>query len=95
MHVTHRDGGNKIAVEQRSAGERQPAAANDARFIRLRERRSKRLDLMRLLALVARKRAGQRIKQQQLAMLAHLAGQIVMAQPDRELGQRLRYLCRH
>ena len=95
MDVAHRHGGNQIAVEQRRAGERQPAAADDAGFVRLRERRRERRDLMGLLALVARERAGQRIEQQRLAMLAHLSGQIVMAQPGRELGQRLRYLCRH
>jgi hypothetical protein len=77
MHVAHGDGGDQVAVEERRAGEREPVAADHARFLRLCERRGERRNLVRLLALMAGERAGERVKEHQLAVLAHLLRQSV------------------
>ena len=87
MHVAHGGGGDQIAVEQRRAGERQAAAADDAGLAGLRERVRQRRELMGFLALVAGQRAGERIEQQILAMLPHALRQVVVAQRGRELRQ--------
>src|SRR6516164_4844889 len=46
-------------------------------------------ELVRLLAAVARKRAGQRVEQEALAVLADLRGEIPVLQRGREAGQDL------
>jgi hypothetical protein len=86
VHVAHRDRGDQIAVEQRGAHERQRRAADHARFRSLRQRRCQTPDLIGLFALVTRERAGERIQDQVLAMLAGPLGQIVVAQPGGEVG---------
>jgi hypothetical protein len=69
--VAHGDGGDEKAVEQGCAGERQPITADHAGLVRLRERRGQRRDLPGFLAALACNRAGERIEQQVLALLAH------------------------
>src|SRR5262249_54107058 len=64
-------------------------AADDARLVRLPQRRGERGELLRLLAAVAGDRAGERIEQEVLAMIASALRNILVLQRCRETGQRL------
>jgi hypothetical protein len=89
VHVAHRDRSDEVAVENGGAGERQRLAADDARLVRLPQRRGERGKLLRLLAAVAGDRAGERIEQEVLAMIASALRNILVLQRCRETGQRL------
>jgi hypothetical protein len=95
MHVAHGDGGDEIAVEQRRAGEREAVAADHAGFARLRQARCQCRDLVRLLALVAGKRAGEGIEQQSLAVLLDPVWKLLVSQRRGKLRQRLCCFFRH
>ena len=87
VHVAHGRGRDQIAVQQRRAGEREPAAADDTGLAGLRERGRQRGHLMGFLALVAGEGAGQRVEQEVLAMLPHALRHVVIAKRGRELRQ--------
>ena len=90
MHVAHRRRGDEIGVEQRRAGQRQMPAADHARFAALRQRGGKGRDLTGFFAPIAGNRAGERIQQKILAMLADPRRQIVVGQ---RCGKFCQYLC--
>ena len=90
VHVAHRDGGDEVAVQHGRAGERQPVAADDARFLRLRQRRGQRGDLVRLLAPVAGDRARERVEQQVLGVLPRGRRNLLVVERRRELRELLR-----
>jgi hypothetical protein len=79
MHVAHGDRGDEIGVERSRAGKRQMLAADHARFRALRQARCQRRDLSGLLAEPAGDRAGQRIEQQRLAVLASARRNVLVA----------------
>ena len=89
MHVAHGDRGDEIGVEQGRAGKRQMLAADHARFRALRQTRRQRRDLSGLLAEPAGDRAGQRVEQQRLAVLASARRNVLVAQRGGELRQCL------
>ena len=65
------------------------AAADHARFAALRQRRGQRRDLTGLLALMTGDRAGQRVEQKVLAMLADALREIVVSKRGGEFRQCL------
>ena len=95
VHVAHGDRGDEIGVEQGRAGERHVLTADHARFAGLGERGSQRRDLPGLLAKAAGDRAGERIEQQVLAVVAHPRRNVLVAQRRYELRQCLRCFRRH
>jgi hypothetical protein len=78
-----------------SAGEREAAAADHAAFVGLSETRRQRRDLLRLLALVAGKRAGEGVEQQIFAVLFDLVRKLVVGQCGCKSCQHLRCFFRH
>jgi len=95
VHVAHRHGRDEIAVEQGRTGKRQVTAADHARFIRLRQRRRQRRQLMGFLALVAGQGTGESIQQQVLAVLPDVVRKVVVCQRGSKLRQHLRRFFRH
>jgi hypothetical protein len=86
MHVAHRNRRDQITIEQRRADERQMLSADDARFISFRKRRRQSSHLSGLFPLMSGKRAGKRVQDQILAMLAAPLGQIPNAEPRGEFS---------
>ena len=89
MDVAHRHRGDQVAVEQRRASERKPAAADDAALVGFRERLGQRLDLAGLIALVAGEAAGDGVDQDVLDVRAHARRNIGILQVRCKLRERL------
>ncbi len=95
IHVAHGHCGDEVGVEQRRTGERQRLATQHARLAALGQCGREGLHLAGLFAEPAGDRAGQRVEQQVLAMLAGAVGKIVIAQRCGEFRQCLCHFSCH
>ena len=95
MDVAHGDRGDEITVQKCRAGKRQPVAANDAALVGLRQSRSQRRELLRLLATMPGNRTCQCVQQDVLAVIADLSRKIVVLQRRCKAGQHPGDVFRH
>jgi len=95
MDVAHGDGRDQVPVQHGRARKGHPVGSNDARLVRLGERRRKCRDLVGLFAAVPGKRASHCVKQQILGVLPGGVWNLVVGQRRCEPGQLLGHIDCH